>query len=261
MRPLSALKKDDIENIKLVCFDVDGVTIKKGTEIEEKKSEEKTTLTVTTHNLNPQIKEKILKLKENYIIAINSGRSSMYLTTVFSEILWDNIALISENGIFTLLTGKLVQLETFDEETLNIMRNIINDLKKLEGKVKDFRAFEPKQFLISLHAYSEIPEVHSIVRKHDINNDFSVLWNGEAFDIAPKRLNKGRALKSLADYLKIDIKDTIAIANGPNDKTMVDVSGIGVTTEPKELEADYHTSGDQHLGGEELIDRLLELNT
>ena len=261
MRPLSALNKKDIENIKLVCFDVDGVTIKKGTEIEEKKSEEKTTLTVTTHNLDLKVKEKILKLKEYFIIAINSGRSSMYLTTVFTEILWDNVALISENGIFTLLTGKLVQLETFDEETLVIMRNIVNDLKKLEGIEKDFRAFEPKQFLITLHAYSDIPEVHNIVRKHDVNSDFSVLWNGEAFDIAPKRLNKGRALKNLSDYLKIDINDTMAIANGPNDKTMVDVAGIGVTTEPKELEADFHTTGDQHLGGEELIDKLLELKS
>jgi hydroxymethylpyrimidine pyrophosphatase-like HAD family hydrolase len=51
----------------------------------------------------------------------------------------------------------------------------------------------------------------------------------------------------------------MAIGNGPNDKDMIDIAGIGVTTEPKVLPADYHTTKDEHLGGEELVDKLLEL--
>ena len=39
MKPLSALTKDDIKDLKLVVFDVDGVTVKKGTQIEEIKTE------------------------------------------------------------------------------------------------------------------------------------------------------------------------------------------------------------------------------
>ena len=132
MRPVSELKKEDIENIKLVCFDVDGVTIKKGTKMEEKVTKEYTIITEKTHNLNPDVKDKLLKLKGFYMIAINSGRSSMYLTQVFSEILGKNVALISENGIFTLLDGELIQLETFDENTLKTIKDITNDLKELE---------------------------------------------------------------------------------------------------------------------------------
>ena len=188
MRPLSALKKEDIENIKLVCFDVDGVTIKKGTEMDEEVTKEYTTISEKTHNLEADVKDKLIKLTEYFVIAINSGRSSMYLTQVFSGIIGENVALISENGIFTLIEGKLLQLETFDKDTLKIMKSITNDLKELECRDNSTCAFEPKQFLITLHADTELKEVHDIVRKHDVNNDFSVIWNGEAFDIAPKRL-------------------------------------------------------------------------
>ena len=43
MKPLSDLTKDDIKDLKLVCFDVDGVTVKKGTDISEVKTAEDTT--------------------------------------------------------------------------------------------------------------------------------------------------------------------------------------------------------------------------
>ena len=153
----------------------------------------------------------------------------------------------------------MIQHETFSQKTLNTLRNMTVDLQKLRKTNKDFRAFEPKQFLISVHAFSEIREVYDIVKKHDPNNEFYCLWNGEAFDISPKRLNKGLGLKHLADYYNIDISQTMAIGNGPNDKDMVDIAGIGVTTDPKELPADFYTSGKLHLGGEELVDKLLTL--
>lgn len=260
MRPLNELTKEDINKLKLVCFDVDGVTIKKGTDIKEVKTKETTTLTVKTSNLSSRVLEKMLQLKKKYVVAISSGRSSLYLTKVFYELLWGDAALISENGIFTLMKGKLIQHEKFEKKILKKMRDIVVDLKKLEEKNKDFRAFEPKQFLITLHAWSEIPDVYEIVKKHDPENELYTWWNGEAFDIAPKRLNKGRGLKHLANYLNIKMEHTMAIGNGPNDKDMTEAAGIGVSTEPKVLKADFYTTGAQHLGGEELIDMLLKLS-
>lgn len=260
MKPLTDLTKDDIKNLKLVCFDVDGVTVKKGTDIKEVKTEADTTLTVKTSNLLPEMRDKIIELKKYYFITISSGRSSLYLTKVFAEILWERAALLSEIGIFTLIDGELIQNEKFDEKTLKKMRDIRVALQDLEGQVKDFRAFEPKQFLITLHALSELPEVYEVMKKHDPENEFYAIWNGEAFDIAPKRLNKGTALQHLANHLKIDISQTMAIGNGPNDKDMTDTAGIGVTTEPDWLKSDFHSTGAQHLGGLELINKLLELN-
>jgi len=261
MKLITELTKEDVKDIKVVCFDVDGVTIKKGTDIKENKTKESTTLNVKTSNLSPEMLKKILALKEKYFVAISSGRSSMYLSKVFAEILWENAALVSEIGIFTLINGELIQNEKFDSKTLKKMRNIRVALQELEGKVKDFGAFEPKQFLITLHAFSELPEVYEIMKKHDPENEFYSIWNGEAFDFAPKRLNKGTALENLAKNLGISVNQTIAIGNGPNDKDMTDAAGIGVTTEPDALKSDFQTTGDQHLGGMELIDKLLELSS
>jgi len=53
----------------------------------------------------------------------------------------------------------------------------------------------------------------------------------------------------------------MAIGNGPNDREMVETAGIGVTTDPTDLKtADFHTTKSLELGGEELVDKLIELN-
>jgi len=261
VRPLSQLTPKRLKNIRLVCFDVDGVTIKKGTFIREKETRQTETLTIRTQLLEERIKQKLLELKKYYFIAINSGRSTIYLKDVFNELLWDNVALIGEVGIFSLLDGQVVQHEKFTKATLEKMRNIRSALEKYAAKTRLAEAFEQKQFLITLHTRFEDNNVYDIVKRVDPEGEFRAIWSGEAFDILPKRLNKGVALANLCRHLKISPRQTMAIGNGRNDRDMVETAGIGVTTEPKVLEADYYTTGKSHLGGEELVDKLLELWT
>jgi hydroxymethylpyrimidine pyrophosphatase-like HAD family hydrolase len=192
-------------------------------------------------------------------VAICSGRSSLYLTDVFNDLLWDNFALISEIGIFTLINGELKQNKKFGIGDLAKMKLIKNDLGKLVGDKPEMADFELKQFLITLHASYEIPEVYEIMKKQDPEEEFYCLWNGEAFDIAPKILDKGQSIKFLAKELGIGIHQTMASGNGPNDKSMVEAAGIGITTDKKSLSAMYYTERSEELGGFEIIDKLLEL--
>jgi len=259
MKPVSQLTKDDVKDIKLVCFDVDGVTIKKGTIIKEKEITKTKTLTIKTQLLENKVMQKLSELKKYYFVAINSGRSTIYLKDVFNELLWNNVALIGEVGIFSLLDGQIIQHEKFDDKTLTKMRNLKNELKKYADKTRMAEAFEPKQFLITMHAPLEDKNIYDIVKKVDPEGEFQTIWSGEAFDILPKRLNKGVALANLCKHLGINLEQTIAIGNGRNDKDMTEMAGIGVTTEPKVLEANFYTVAERHLGGEELIDKLLEL--
>lgn len=255
MKSLSDLSLNDISGIRLVCFDCDGVTVIKGTQIEETE----TTLRVETHSLSESMLKKLINLKKHFHINFSSGRSLLYLERMYGKVLWENASLQGENGIFTLADGRVIQNEFFSKEdlfTMIKMKEEIRDLSKINKKI---RGFEPKQFLITVHCWEEVPELVNIVKKHDKNNEYYTWWNGEAYDIGLKRLNKGTGLRHLCNYLKIDIRDTIAIGNGPNDKDMVETAGIGVTTDPKWLESDYHTVGKLHLGGEELVDKLLEL--
>jgi HAD superfamily hydrolase (TIGR01484 family) len=260
MKPLSSLSKEDIKDLKLVVFDVDGVTVKKGTNIEEIKTPETTKFTITTNNLTNEMKEKLSELKKHYFVAICSGRSSLYLTDVFNDLLWDNFALISEIGIFTLMNGELIQNKKFNAHYLEKMRLLRNDISKLVGDKPEMPDFELKQFLITLHASYELPEIYEIMKKNDPEGEFYCIWNGEAFDIAPKILDKGESVKILAKQIGIGIGQTMAIGNGPNDKSMTDTAGIGITTDKKSLESDFYTEGNEELGGFELIDKLLELN-
>jgi len=255
MKPVSQLTKDNIAKIKLLCFDCDGVTVKKGTEIEEKG----TALMVKTHTLSDSLLEKLIVLKNRFHLTFSSGRSLLYLERMYGKILWDNASLQGENGIFTLIDGQVIQHEKFSKKTLIQINDIKIAIREVMKTNKDIRGFEPKQFLITPHCWREVPEIPKIVKKYDPNGEFYCQWNGEAYDIAPKRLNKGNGLQYLADLLKIGIEQTMAIGNGPNDKEMVERAGIGVTTDPSVIKGDFCSTGKLHLGGEELINKLVAL--
>lgn len=255
MKPITKLTKRDIENIGIICFDCDGVTVKRGTEVQERGNE----LKVKTYTLSDSLLKKLNLLKKRFRINFSSGRSLLYLDRMFGKVLWENASLQGENGIFTLINGEVVQHEKFSKkrlEEINNMKVAIRDLMKAN---KDIRGFEPKQFLITPHCWKEVSEIREIVKRYDTKDEYYCLWNGEAYDIGLKWLNKGNGLKHLVKFLKLDMKQTMSIGNGPNDVEMVDYAGIGVTTDPKVIKGDFYTTGRLHLGGEELVDKLLEL--
>lgn len=257
MKPLTELTKEDIKDIKVICFDSDGVSVPKGTEITETED----SLSVKTKVLPEKLLQKMIKLKKHYHLTFSSGRSLMFLDRMYGKILWDNASLQGENGIFTLIDGQVIQHEKFTPRILEILNKIKIDLRSLAKRNDKIRGFEPKQFLVTLHAFEDVKEVYDIVKKHDPKNELYTLWNGEAYDIGLKHLNKGTALKNLCNHLKINVKSAMAIGNGPNDKDMVEIAGIGVTTDSSDLKtADFHTTKNLELGGEELVDKLIELN-
>jgi len=253
-QPISTLTKEDIKDIKIICFDTDGVTVKRGTEIEEKGQE----IRIKTSCLEPDMLSKMLALKKRFHVTVNSGRSSLYLTKMYIDLLWDNASIISENGVFILRQGHLTQNFDFNDYELATLRSIYSQLRKVADNHPDARGFEPKQFIITLHCFHAIPEVDQIVKKYDTKKEFYCWWNGEAYDIAPHRFNKGLGLAKLCQLLNVDLKQSIAIGNGINDKDMMDAAGISITTDKEHLKADFYVEG-EHLGGETLTNRLLEL--
>jgi len=254
MKALSELTAKDIENIKVVCFDVDGVTLRRGTQILDKGNEQ----IMRTVPLEDNILQKLLRLKKYFHVTINSGRSGFYLTKVFGDILWDNASLISENGIFVLYKGEFHQNFIFTDYELKVLRDVTNKLKVLASNDKRVDGFEYKMFLLVLHCNQAIPEVAEIVAEQDLKGEFYCWWNGEAYDICPRRFNKGIGLKKLCELLGYTTENAMAIGNGINDKDMTDIAAIGITTDKVHLQADYYIDG-EHLGGEYLMDKLLEL--
>ncbi len=61
------------------------------------------------------------------------------------------------------------------------------------------------------------------------HNEFAVSFSsGRYLELNQLGINKGHGLKELADYLKIDLKDTIAIGDNHNDLEMIEMAGLGV---------------------------------
>ena len=191
MKSITELTREDIKNLKIICFDCDGVTIKRGTEIEETE----TTLNVKTHNLSGELLEKIIRLKEHFHVNFSSGRSLLYLDRMFGKVLWDNASLTGEIGIFTLIDGQVIQHEKFDRETLEKINQMKVAIRELSKRNKDIRGFEPKQFLITVHAWKEVPEIEEIRKNSGTQFDPKVV---DAFIRAVSKGNFESLLKNLS---------------------------------------------------------------
>lgn len=256
MKPLSELSREDIKAIKLLCFDADGVTVEKGTGVLEKDG----VLTVKTKQIKPELVEKLAKLKKHFHINISSGRTLLYLNQMYEQILWEKASIQGENGLFTLVDGRIVQTDRISPRELEKIERIRREIQKLALMEPNIQGFEPKQFMISVHCVREVPQIHDIVRRWDAEGDFNSFWiSDESHDIFLKRFNKGVGLEFLAKYLGLDLSRILGVGNDPNDLPMLEKSGISITTDPEHAAANYRTEQGLDVGGEEVIDRLLEI--
>ncbi|HPI67054.1 MAG TPA: HAD-IIB family hydrolase [bacterium] len=254
---LESLKLSTIkQNIKAVTFDVDGVIVPTGTYLRENMAG--TELLVKTHELSPNMIKKINQLKKDVWINIASGRSLLYLQNMLSDILWNNVSLIAENGNFILLNGQVQQLFSYKQKYFQKLTNIRQDLKKLKIKNNKICGFEPKHLIITIHTKRPVPAIIKIVKKHDPEKELYCLWTSEGYDIGHKKANKMVALKFLTKTLKIKPEQMLTTGNNLNDKEMLQY-GVGVSMNPEKVSAKYAILPKKgQLGGEILVDYLLK---
>jgi len=263
------IPEEDLQNIKMVILDSDGVCIPRGTTIKEYEDADDTIYVCefSTNVITYRLAEKINRLKDKVEVIISSGRSLIYLQSMYSKILGGNVELMAENGCIMLNTiGHVKQLVILPEAYLETIRKIRSGIKQLP-----IGGFEPKQFILTVHCDTELGEVYDVVEEHDTNNKLKVMWNGEAFDIQPKSVSKGTAIQEM--LLRTRMPDSgigsyhpshhlykenvLAIGDRINDKEMLDEAGIAVSADIDALEAPYYTIG-EGLPGEILVDYLLD---
>lgn len=254
MRPILELTKADIQKIKLIAFDSDGVLVKKGTEIVQSGAH----FSQKTNFVDPQILAKLVLLKKHFHIVINSGRSSWYLTQIYQDILWDNITLISEVGAFFTSGGYIVQTDTLDQYEQDVTIKIRQELSKLLGDPR-IAGFEPKQFLTTLHCHEAVPEIELIVKNCDPQNRFYCWWNQEAYDINSKKYTKTQALNRLISLRHLNLENVITVGNGINDADLTAKKSINISTDPNNLQTDDFYVEGEHEGGFLILNHLLSL--
>jgi len=148
MKPLSQLSQKDLEKIKMIVFDVDGVLVPRGTKIKQIGN----TTTLHTKVIDKKQIEQIKKLYElGFLINISSGRGLYMLQEMFREIL-SFVSLTYECGSATWHKGKIYQ----HINSFKYMQKIFPKLKQVGSRNTKVKGFEPKEFIITMHCKNKI---------------------------------------------------------------------------------------------------------
>jgi len=253
MKNLKEIALQELSQIKVVTFDIDGVIIPVGTELKE--NEDGTELYMKSKQLSRHFIEDLKELRKYLRLNFSSGRNLLYLKSLVNEIFDDNIILQAENGNLTWIDGKITH-PSYGNDYFLKLRDIKESIKQMMKMDKRIRGFEPKMFIVTVHC-DEMEEICNLVKEIDKNEELYCLWTNEGYDIGSKKTSKGQGIIKIAQYLGIPEKQIMTSGNNHNDKEMLE-NGLGVTVDPNRVKGDYfieYQNGE--LGGEKLAEFLL----
>lgn len=251
MEDIKEISQKELEEIKVVTFDIDGVIIPTGTELRE--NQDGTELYMKSKQLLPEFIGKLEKLKKYLKIGFSSGRNILYLKSLVNQIFDNQVILQAENGNITWLNNKIVH-PVYPDEYFIQLRNIKEEIKEMMIKDKRVRGFEPKMFILTVHC-DQMEEIPNLVKQ--VSEDLYCLWTNEGYDIGSRKMSKGRAIVNLAKQLEIEPKQIMTTGNNYNDEEMLKISK-GVSVDPARVRAEYFIDHKpEELGGHLLADFLL----
>ena len=230
MKHLDELTKKDLQHIKLIVFDVDGVLVPRGTKIKQVGNK-------TSIEIKKISERQIIQIKKlnslGFKINISSGRGLYMLQEMFRDVL-PFVSLTYENGSATWFKGKIFQHVNSFNET----KNVFDKLKKI--KHKEIKGFEPKEFIITIHCKKRIKKIEETVNKY---KKLYWIWNNEAYDIGIKKVQtKARGLRKIIKSFKLNKKNVLAIGDNYNDKELLEESKIAVSADKSRLKGDFYVA-------------------
>jgi HAD superfamily hydrolase (TIGR01484 family) len=227
MEDIRQMNREAIKDIKMIVFDVDGVLVPRGTNI---KQEGNVTTLETKQVADKQIGQIGELYRRGYLINISSGRSLFMLQDMFRPIL-PYISLTFENGTATWYKGRVHQ----HFNSFRYLKDVFPKLSKVRHD--NIKGFEPKEFIITLHATDRIPEVEEIMEGF---RRLYCIWNGEAYDIGVKELQtKGVGLQRVIKHFKLEKKNVMAIGDNYNDVELLNEAEIPVTADKERVSGRY----------------------
>lgn len=250
MKPLNQMSRKDLQPIKMIVFDVDGVLVPRGTKIKQVGN----TTTLETKVIHNKQIEQIKKLfKMGFLINISSGRGLYMLQEMFRDIL-PFVSLTYENGSATWYRGEIYQ----HINSFKYLQNVFPKLEKVALKNKNVKGFEPKEFIITIHSTRRIKEIETIVKKA---RDLYTVWNGEAYDIGVKKTQtKALGLKHAMKILKLKKKNVMAIGDNYNDHELLEASGIPISADQSRVKGKFYVPLEgKFLPADKLMQKILLL--
>lgn len=143
-------------------------------------------------------------------------------------------------------TVQKARFEVIDEYNMDFLKD--DHIAKLLYEKRDMDYLKGIEKQIQSHVEGRLAVSYSSYRYLEFN---------------PIGVSKGAALKWLADYLHMDIQETITIGDNYNDTSMIKAAGLGVcvssATEDIQAMSDYVTKADYDQGAvAEVIEKFVE---
>lgn len=227
----------------LICTDLDGTLYKNDKTISKENKEaieyfksEGGYFTFITGRLPYYAKDVYEKVKPNAPFGcingggLYDGENNRYIFT--KELPKQALELVSH--IEENLPNVGIQICGFDntyfakENDITVIFRKITGLKKLNCNYKTFELPIGK-IIFCTGIEEEILLVDRLLKQHKLAEKLDFVRSERTlYEILPKGVNKGLALKKLAEHLNIDISKTIAVGDYDNDVGMLKLAGVGV---------------------------------
>lgn len=248
MKSIDLMRREDLKNIQLIVFDVDGVLVQRGTKINQRGD-------VTTFHLKkvPKIEINLMKKlsEKGFHLNINSGRGLYFLQEMFREIL-PFVSLTYENGSATWILGRTYQnINSFEK-----LRDASLELRKI--KDLNIKGFEPKEFTITIHCKCRVKKIEAAMKKF---RELYFIWNAEAYDIGVKNVQtKATGLKELMKILNLRKENVLAVGDNFNDVELLRSVGISVCADKSRITGNFSVPlRGKLLPAEIVMKKILEL--
>ena len=265
--------------IKLVTIDLDGTLFDNNKKISidnkiaiKKAHEMGVKIVIATGRpitgVMPVLEELGLTTDQDYAIIYNGAK--IFNVGTKEEIYTSTISGKDVKDIYEESKRLKVFIHAFrkNEELITTMHNPYTDiearLNKLTDEIGDFNSIaDDERFLKCMMVDNDENVTKAIENINEyFYTNFSMVRSSKIFlEFLNKTTHKGSALITLAKYLNIDIKDTMAIGDAGNDLPMILAAGTGVAMEnsfPEIKEkAKYITSSNEESGVARAIERFI----
>ncbi len=214
------------------------------------------------------LEELGLTSKKDYVIIYNGGKilnvgtkevihsstiKGSYVKELYKKSLDENVFIHAFKENEDLITPQKNPY-TLVEETIN----------KINADVFNFNIIKDDDLFIKAMLVEKDEEITRITPKFKelYKGKYSVLRSSKIFlEFLNKNTNKGKALEFLANYLNIDMKETMAIGDADNDIPMIKKAHVGVAMENAFNEvlevADFITKSNLNSGVAYAIDKYI----
>lgn len=257
-----------MNNIKLIACDLDGTLLDTNKNVSDDnqntiKSLKKSLFVISTGRplagityLNDMLnlnREGCYSICYNGAVIINNHTKEIissstipysYIIEVFEFAKKYNLNFHAFNSSGDLLTNEKNEYTAVEEKINKIEAQVI-DFYKLDNHTEFIKCMIVSSKENLDNVIDKIPS--SLSDKMNVSRSSNIFLEFQSFDS-----NKGLGLKKLAQYLNIDIKNTMAIGDQDNDRPMFEVAGISVLMENGNMDlkeyADFITTSNDSSG-------------